>query len=42
MKVFAILEDGRIIKCTSDHPILTQRGYVLVKDLKGDDKIVQI
>ena len=36
------LEDGRIIKCTSDHPILTQRGYVLVKDLKGDDKIVQI
>lgn len=36
------LEDGRVIKCTSDHPILTKRGYITVKELKEDDEIVQI
>lgn len=35
-------DDGRIIRCTSDHPILTERGYVLAKDLLLTDKIVCI
>ena len=34
--------DGRFIHCTSDHPILTERGYVLAKDLYESDKIVDI
>lgn len=36
------LEDGRIIRCTDDHPILTERGYIQVKDLKSDDRIFGI
>lgn len=36
------LEDGREIRCTSDHPILTKRGYILAKYLREDDEIVQI
>ena len=36
------LEDGRVIKCTGEHPILTQRGYVCAKYLKSSDKIVDI
>ena len=34
--------DGRFIHCTSNHPILTERGYVLAKDLNKSDKIVDI
>ena len=34
--------DGRFIRCTSEHPILTERGYVLAKDLDESDKIVDI
>ena len=36
------LEDGREIKCTGDHPILTNRGYVLAKYLNESDEIVDI
>ena len=36
------LEDGRVIKCTGEHPILTQRGYVCAKYLKSSDNIVDI
>ena len=36
------LEDGRVIKCTGEHPILTQRGYVCAKYLKPSDNIVDI
>jgi intein/homing endonuclease len=35
-------EDGRTIRCTADHPILTSRGYVLAKDLMLTDKVVDI
>lgn len=34
--------DGRFIHCTSEHLILTERGYVLAKDLNESDKIVDI
>jgi hypothetical protein len=33
------LENGQTIKCTDDHPFLTQRGWVRLKDLKQTDKI---
>lgn len=36
------LEDGRIIRCTGDHPILTNRGYIKAKYLKESDKITDI
>lgn len=35
-------EDGRKIRCTEEHPILTQRGYVLAKYLNDSDKIIDI
>ena len=35
------LEDGRIIECTYDHPILTSnRGYVIASELTEDDDVV--
>jgi len=33
------MEDGYIIKCTSNHPFLTDRGWVEAKDLTNDDNI---
>lgn len=37
------LEDGRIIECTYDHPILTtNRGYVKACELTVDDDVVTI
>lgn len=35
-------EDGRVIRCTGEHPILTDEGYVMAKDLKESDRIVSI
>ena len=35
-------EDGGVIRCTEEHPILTQRGYVLAKDLQETDSIIKI
>lgn len=35
-------EDGRFIRCTGEHPILTGRGYVLAKDLLVSDRIIDI
>ena len=35
-------EDGRIIRCTEDHPILTERGYVMACELLPSDRIVDI
>ena len=35
-------EDGRFIRCTGEHPILTERGYVLAKDLLVSDRIINI
>lgn len=42
-EVFEItLADGRSVKATADHPILTRRGWVQIKDLRGDDEIACI
>ena len=35
-------DDGRVIRCTGEHPILTKRGYILAKYLKETDKIIDI
>ena len=35
-------DDGRIIRCSEEHPILTERGYVIAKYLKETDKIIDI
>lgn len=34
--------DGRTIKCTHEHPILTERGYVEARNIKTTDSIVDI
>lgn len=31
---------GKFIRCTADHQILTERGYVMAKDLTEDDNII--
>jgi intein/homing endonuclease len=36
------LEDGRILNLTSDHRVMTQRGYLKVSELTNDDEIVEI
>lgn len=36
------LEDGRVIRCTGDHPILTENGYKNAMYLKPSDKVVDI
>ena len=42
-KIFKIkLSDGRFIRCTEDHPILTERGYIKAKDLNSTDRIIDI
>ncbi len=42
-EVFEVtLSDGRSVKATADHPILTHRGWVMIKDLRMDDKIACI
>lgn len=33
-------EEGKYIRCTEDHKILTKRGYVMAKDLIEDDEII--
>lgn len=35
-------EDGRFIRCTDEHPILTERGYVMACELLLSDRIVDI
>ena len=37
-----VLSDGRIIKCTGDHLILTKRGYVKAEDLTESDKLIDL
>ena len=36
------MEDGSIIRCTENHPFLTQRGWIEAKDLKETDDIKTI
>src|SRR5207245_7717930 len=33
------LANGMAIRCTADHPVFTQRGWVNAEDLTGDDFI---
>lgn len=35
-------KDGRTIRCTGEHPILTNRGYVQAKHLNESDMIIDI
>lgn len=42
-KVFELeLEDGKKVKATADHPILTKRGWIEIKDLRTDDEVACI
>lgn len=42
-EVFGVtLADGRSVMATADHPILTRRGWVQIKDLRTDDEIACI
>lgn len=42
-KIFKItLEDGRIIKATDEHPVLTKEGWKQLKELTNEDYIVDI
>lgn len=42
-EIFEIeLEDGRLLRCSGKHPILTTRGWVLAEDIEETDEIVQI
>lgn len=36
------LEDGRKIKCTGEHPVLTDRGYIQADRLKENCKVIDI
>ena len=36
------LEDGRVVTATGDHPFLTERGWVQVKDLRETDRVICI
>lgn len=33
-------DDGSVLKCTSDHPILTGDGWIEAKDLTGNHEII--
>lgn len=35
-------KDGKVIKCTGNHPILTDRGYVRADELKCSDRILKV
>ena len=35
-------EDGRFIRCTGEHPILTERGYVVAENISQSDRIFTI
>ena len=36
------LEDGRYIRCTGEHPILTDKGYKRADELTADDSIIEV
>ena len=36
------LENGEILQCTGDHPLLTPNGYILVKDLTEKDSLMSV
>lgn len=37
-----VLEDDSVIKCTSDHPILTERGWIKAIELNYEDEIIKV
>ncbi len=42
-RVFEVkLNSGKIIKATAEHPVYTKRGWVMVRDLRTDDTILDI
>lgn len=42
-EIFEIeLEDGRIIRASGEHPILTQRGWVIASELDDSDSVLQL
>ena len=42
-RVFEVkLNSGKIIKATAEHPMYTKRGWVMVRDLRTDDTILDI
>lgn len=36
------LANGKKVKATAEHPVLTRRGWVQIKDLRGDDEVACI
>ena len=36
------LEDGRTIKASGEHPVLTRRGWILTRDLTEHDEILEV
>ena len=36
------MTDGRVIKCTGEHPILTERGYIKAQYLNESDRVIDI
>ena len=42
-KVYKITtENGDVVRCTADHPVLTKRGYVCAGNLRNGDEILYI
>ena len=42
-EIFEIeLEDGRVLRCSGKHPVLTTKGWVLAENLTDEDEIIQI
>ena len=36
------LEDGRMLRASGEHPILTQRGWVRAQDILESDAILEV
>ena len=36
------LEDGKTVRCSGEHPILTKRGWVTAQNLTEDDEVLEI
>lgn len=42
-EIFEIeLEDGRILRASGEHPILTRRGWVLAREIAEDDEVMDV